>query len=90
LSYPISGTRLGLSLQGLVYPCKVQVKHNLGTKSVIAFSSDCLQLREFVKAIAYGGVTTLESSLDESPLPFTDIASRNANQLLSLILNEGI
>jgi hypothetical protein len=65
-------------------------KEDPGTKSVICFPSDRLQLGEFVEALASGGVSTCESSLDESPPPFIDIASRNANQLLSEILNEGI
>jgi hypothetical protein len=65
-------------------------KEDPGTKSVIYFPSDRLQLGEFVEALASGGVTTVQSSLDESPPPFIDIASRNANQLLSEILNEGI
>jgi hypothetical protein len=56
-------------------------KENLWTKSIIAFPSDCLQLGAFVKAIASGGVTTSQSPLDESPLPFIDIASRHTNQL---------
>jgi hypothetical protein len=65
-------------------------KADLGTKSLLAFPSDPLQPGEFVKAIASGGVTTFQSSLDESPPPFIDIASKNAKQLLSKILNEGI
>ncbi len=65
-------------------------KVDSGTNSVISFPSDRLQLGEFVKALASGGVTTFQSSLDESPPPFIDIASRNANQLLLEILHEGI
>jgi hypothetical protein len=65
-------------------------KEDSGTKSVISFPSDGLQLGEFVKALASGGVTTFQLSLDESPPPFIDIASINANQLLSKIPNEGI
>ena len=52
-------------------------------KSVIASPSAFLQLVEFVKAIASGGVTTFQSPLDESSPPFIDIASRYAKQLLS-------
>jgi hypothetical protein len=65
-------------------------KESSGTKPVISFPSDRLKLGEFVEALASGGVTTFQSSLDELPPPFIDIASRNANQLLSEILNEGI
>jgi hypothetical protein len=62
------------------------------TKYVIAFPSNRLQLGEFVEAIASGGgVTTSQSpSLDESPPPFIDVASRHTNQLLPESLNEGI
>ena len=42
-------------------------KEDSGTKSVISFPSDRLQLVEFVEALASGGVTTFQSSLDESP-----------------------
>jgi hypothetical protein len=83
----MSDTRLDLSLQSA---SQAQNKEDSGTKSVISFPSDCLQLGEFIKALASGGVTTFQSSLDELPPPFIDIASRNANQLLSKILNEGI
>jgi hypothetical protein len=65
-------------------------KEGSGTKSVIAFPSDRLQLGKFVEAIASGGVTTFQSTLDESPPPFIDFASRHANQFLSEILSEGI
>jgi hypothetical protein len=60
-----------------------------GSKSAIAFPFDCLQLGEFVEAIASRGVTTSQSPLDESPPHFIEIASRHANQLLSKIINEG-
>jgi hypothetical protein len=55
---------------------------------VIALPSDCLQLGEFVKAIASVGVTTFKSPLDKSPPPFIDIASRHANQVFFEIMDK--
>jgi hypothetical protein len=51
-------------------------------RNTIGSPSESLELGEFVDAIA--------SPLDELPPSFIDIASRNANELLSQILNEGI
>ncbi len=50
--------------------------------NTIGSPSESLELGEFVEAIA--------SPLDELPPSFIDIASRNANESLSQILNEGI
>jgi hypothetical protein len=59
-----------------------------GTESTIASPSECLEIGQFVEAIASGA--TSPSPLDELPPPFIDIASRNANELLSKILYKRI
>ena len=63
-------------------------REDSATESTIASPSDSLELAEFVEAIAFGA--TPGSPLDELPPAFIDIVSRNANELLSEILNEGI
>jgi hypothetical protein len=56
--------------------------------NTIASPSECLELGQFVEAIASGVSSLL--ALDELPPAFIDITSRHANDMLSKILNEGI
>ena len=85
-SYPIDA----VVISNVRYKARaILEKRKLNTQRVdsaesntIGSPSETLELGEFVEAIA--------SPLDELPPSFINIASRNANELLSQILNEGI